>query len=158
MSNTVEMLNKLDKATMLSHRHMRKNGPKSFKRGQGALLAALNANDGATQRDLCGQMHVNCKVLKDIVKKAERNGFVVIENSDEPKTYSVELTEEGKQIAAKHESAEKKAAEALIGTFSAEEIEQLDALCEKIIVAAKENGAHGKKRNGKRHCRKAQRH
>lgn len=155
MSTAIETLVKLDKATMLSHRHMHKNGPKSFKRGQGALLAALSTNDGATQHDLCGQMHVNRKVLKDIVKKAERNGFVTIQKTDEPKTYTVTLTEEGSQLAAKHEAAEAKAAEALVGALSSDEIEQLNALCEKIIVAAKENGAHGKKRTGKRHCHKA---
>lgn len=157
MSTAVEILSKLDKATMLSHRHMHKNGPKSFKRGQGALLAALSANDGATQRNLCGLMHVNRKVLKDVVRKAERNGFVTIEESDQAKTYSVKLTEEGKKVAAKHEAAEAKAAEAIVGALSAEEVEQLDVLCDKIIVAAKENGAHGKKRNSKRHCRKGHR-
>ena len=68
--------------------------PKSYKRGQGALLNALVDNDGTTQRELVKILGLNRSELKDIVKKAERNGYVTIEDAEGERTYAVKLTDE----------------------------------------------------------------
>ena len=157
MNDSAKTLAKLKKADKLVRLAQRKNGPKSYKRGQGALLRVLLDNDGATQRELCAALGVNRKALKDIVKKAKRNGFVTIENADEKKLYSVKLTEEGRKVAEKHEAAQDKTADQILSALTAEEIAQLDAINEKLIVSLKEAGIDGKKKGRKAH-RKSKKH
>ncbi|MDO4183329.1 MAG: MarR family winged helix-turn-helix transcriptional regulator [Coriobacteriia bacterium] len=151
MTTAIKVVNKLDKANKLVSRSMHENGPRSYKRGQGALLAALSQNDGATQRDLTVALGVNRKALKDIVKKAKRNGYVTIENVDQPKTYAVKLTAEGAKVAEKREKANAKAAEAALSGLTEEETETLFALCDKLVVSCKENGISAKKLGRKPH-------
>ena len=42
---------------------------------------------------------LNRSELKDIVKKAERNGYVTIEDAEGERTYAVKLTDEGREVA-----------------------------------------------------------
>ena len=114
MNEAAKSLAQMKKANKLVRLAFRKNGPKSFKRGQGALLQALLVDDGATQRDLTKTLGMNRSNLKDIVKKAERNGYVTIESC-----------------------------------LSAEEVAQLDAITEKLILAMKDKGICGKKKGYK---------
>ena len=151
MADAIKVINKMEKAAKLVRLSQHANGPKSYKRGQGALLAALSQNDGATQKDLTVALGVNRKALKDIVKKAKRNGYVTIENADEPKTYTVKLTEEGSKVAAKREAANAKAAQDILACLTDEEAAQLEALCEKIVVSCKDAGVSAKKKGHKAH-------
>ena len=75
MTEAMKTLAQLKKASKLTRLAFHKNGPKSFKRGQGALLKFLLEDDGATQRDLVKKLGVDRRELKGIVKKAERNGY-----------------------------------------------------------------------------------
>ena len=52
MNDYSKTLRKMKKAGKLVRLAQRKNGPKSYKRGQGALLRTLIENDGATQVEL----------------------------------------------------------------------------------------------------------
>ena len=52
MTEATQTLAQLKKTSKLTRLAFHKNGPKSFRRGQGALLNALLENDGATQREL----------------------------------------------------------------------------------------------------------
>lgn len=153
MNDYTKTLVKMKKANKLVRLAQRKNGPKSYKRGQGALLRTLLDADGATQRDLCAALGMNRGALKDVVRKAKRNGYVTIEKADSAKTYSVKLTAEGRKLAEKHEIAQDKAAKAILDVLSADEIAQLDAINEKLIVSLKEAGISGKKK-GRKHHRK----
>lgn len=157
MNDSTKTLVKMKKAGKLIRLAQHKSGPKSYKRGQGALLRALLENDGATQRDLCATLGANRKMLKDIVKKAKRNGFVTIEDAGEKKLYSVKLTEEGRKVAEKHEAAQDKTAADILSALTAEEVAQLDAINEKLIVSLKEAGIDGKKKGHKAH-RKMKKH
>ena len=158
MNNHSKTLAKMKKAGKLVRLAQRKNGPKSYKRGQGALLRILLENDGVSQRELVSAMGMNRGALKDIVRKAERNGFITIETTGK-KTYSVNLTEEGKKLAETHEAAQDKTAKSILAVLSAEEIAQLDAISEKLIVACKEAGVNGKGKGHKvRRKRKCARH
>ena len=96
MTEATKTLAQLKKASKLTRLAFHKNGPKSYKRGQGALLNALLANDGTTQRELVKTMGMDRSDLKGIVKKAERNGYVTIEDCDAKHTYAVKLTDEGR--------------------------------------------------------------
>ena len=122
-----------------------------FKRGQGALLNALVDNDGTTQRELVKILGLNRSELKDIVKKAERNGYVTIEDAEGERTYAVKLTDEGREVAQKRVAANDKTADDIIGCLSEEEIAQLNAITEKLILSMKDKGINGKKKGRKAH-------
>ncbi|MDY3980872.1 MAG: MarR family transcriptional regulator, partial [Paraeggerthella sp.] len=143
MNQATMTLNQLKKASKLTRLGFHKNGPKSYKRGQGALLNALIENDGATQRDLVGVMGMSRSELKDIVKKAVRNGYATIEDADGERTYAVKLTDEGRAVAQKRVVAQDKTADEILSCLSEEEVAQLNAITEKLILSMKDKGING---------------
>lgn len=149
MNEAAKSLAQLKKANKLVRLAFHKNGPKSYKRGQGALLCALLENDGATQRELVKTLGMNRSNLKDVVKKAQRNEYVTIESVDEPRTYAVKLTDLGRELAEKRVAANDRTADEILSCLTAEEVKQLDAITEKLIVAMKEKGISGKKKGYK---------
>lgn len=88
MTEATQTLAQLKKTSKLTRLAFHKNGPKSFRRGQGALLNALLENDGATQRELVHILGFDRGELKGVVKKAERNGYVTIEDAEGVRTYA----------------------------------------------------------------------
>ncbi|MBQ6390061.1 MAG: MarR family transcriptional regulator [Eggerthellaceae bacterium] len=144
MNDALNTLVKMKKAAKLVRLAQRKNGPKSYKRGQGALLRVLLEKDGATQREFVSTLGMNRAALKDIVRKAARNGYVTIEEAGEKKLYAVKLTDEGRALAEKREAAQEATAEKILAALSDEERAQLDAISEKLIVSLKEAGIDGK--------------
>ena len=151
MNEATATLAQLKKASKLTRLAFRKNGPKSYKRGQGALMNALLANDGATQRELVKILGWDRSALKDTVKKAERNGYVTIGDHEDKHTYTVSLTDEGKKIAEKRVAANDKTAKEILECLSAEEVAQLNAITEKLILGIKDKGVNGKKKGRKAH-------
>lgn len=149
MNEAAKSLAQLKKANKLVRLAFHKNGPKSYKRGQGALLRALLENDGATQRELVKTLGINRSNLKDVVKKAQRNEYVTIESVDEPRTYAVKLTNLGRELAEKRVAANDRTADEILSCLTAEEVKQLDAITEKLIVVMKEKGISGKKKGYK---------
>lgn len=149
MNEAAKSLAQLKKANKLVRLAFHKNGPKSYKRGQGALLRALLENDGATQRELVKTLGMNRSNLKDVVKKAQRNEYITIESVDEPRTYAVKLTNLGRELAEKRVAANDCTADEILSCLNAEEVKQLDAITEKLIVAMKEKGISGKKKGYK---------
>lgn len=147
----------MKKADKLVRLAQRKNGPKSYKRGQGALLRVLLENNGATQRELVAKLGLSRAALKDVVRKAARNDYVIIEKGDEKKLYTVKLTDEGRKLAEKREAAQNKASDEILKALSGDEVAQLDALCEKLILGCKDAGINGKKK-GRKHHRKGRKH
>ena len=159
MSKQTQAIAQLKKASKLAMRAYRKNGPKSYKKGQGALLKILHQHDGKmTSRELVDALSYDRKALKDIVRKAQRNGYVTIEDSDEKKTYIVVITETGSELAEKRCETQTKTAERILSGLTEDEVDQLNALTEKIIVSCKDLGAYGKRKSSKKHrhgkCRK----
>lgn len=151
MNEATATLAQLKKASKLTRLAFRKMGPKSYKRGQGALMNALLANDGATQRELVKTLGWDRSALKDTVKKAERNGYVTIGDHEDKHTYTVSLTDEGKKIAEKRVAANDKTAEEILECLSAEEVAQLNAITEKLILGIKDKDVNGKKKGRKAH-------
>ena len=94
---------------------------------------------------------LNRSELKDIEKKAERNGYVTIEDAEGERTYAVKLTDEGREVAQKRVAANDKTADDIIGCLSEEEIAQLNAITEKLILSMKDKGINGKKKGRKAH-------
>lgn len=153
MNEASQTLAQLKKASKLTRLAFHKNGPKSYKRGQGALLNALIEHDGTTQRELVKILGFDRSELKDVVKKAERNGYVTIEDAEGERTYSVKLTGEGRKVAEKRVVANDKTADDIISCLSEEEIAQLNAITEKLILSIKGKGVNGKRKGRKSHRR-----
>ena len=101
------------------------------------------------QRELVKTLGMNRSNLKDVVKKAQRNEYVTIEKVDEPRTYAVKLTDLGRELAEKRVAANDRTADEILSCLTAEEVKQLDAITEKLIVAMKEKGISGKKKGYK---------
>ena len=154
MTEATQTLAQLKKTSKLTRLAFHKNGPKSYKRGQGALLNALLANDGTTQRELVKTMGFDRGELKGVVKKAERNGYVTIEDAEGVRTYAVKLTKDGRAVAEKRVAANDKTAEDIVECLSKEEMAQLNAITEKLILSMKDKGINGKKKGRKEagHC------
>ena len=111
----------------------------------------FSTTDGTTYIYDKGVSGVNRKMLKDIVRKAQRNELVTIEEAEGKKTYAVKLTDEGRAVAEKHEKAQDKIADSVMAALSDEERAQLDAIAEKLIAACKDAGVNGKKKGHKAH-------
>ena len=154
MTEATQTLAQLKKTSKLTRLAFHKNGPKSFRRGQGALLNALLENDGATQRELVHILGFDRGELKGVVKKAERNGYVTIEDAEGVRTYAIKLTEDGRAVAEKRVAANDKTAEDIVECLSKEEMAQLNAITEKLILSMKDKGINGKKKGRKEagHC------
>ena len=154
MTEATQTLAQLKKTSKLTRLAFHKNGPKSFRRGQGALLNALLENDGATQRELVHVLGFDRGELKGVVKKAERNGYVTIEDAEGVRTYAVKLTEDGRAVAEKRVAANDKTAEDIVECLSKEELSQLNAITEKLLLSMKDKGINGKKKGRKEagHC------
>lgn len=149
MTDSVTLLNRLKKADKLARLNMHEFGPHSYRRGVGRLLRALGETGEVTQRELVEELAWSRNYLKGVVKKAEKREFVTLADAEEPRTYRVALTETGKEVLAKREAAEQRAADKILAPLSAKERDQLDALLDKIVVAAKADGkvcAYGKGR------------
>ncbi len=151
MSTQLKTLKKLGKAADLSNRAFHAAGPKSYKKGQGALLKVVHRNGGQmSSRELVDALGYNRAKLKDIVRKAQRNGYATIEDAGKKKTYMVKLTDTGEKIAEKRCKAHDAAAKQILSTLSEEEIEQLGSIADKIVVQCKELGAKGKHKKGRK--------
>lgn len=155
MTQATQAIAQLKKASALVNRTFHKNGPKSYKDGQGALLKVLHQTEEkkAGRDELIETLSFDRRMLKNSVRKAERNGFVTVEGTDD--SYEVALTEAGAELAEKRCAAQTKVAEEILSCLTEEEVAQLNAITEKIIVSCKDAGAHGKRKGGKKqHCRK----
>lgn len=154
MTTATKSLAQLKKAAKLTNRTFHKNGPKSYKKGVGALLKVLHKADGEmTSRELIDRLGFDRKELKETARKAVKCGYATIKDSDEKRTYTVKLTDEGEKLTEKRCSAQSKVADEVLSALTPEEAAKLDELTEKLIVQCKELGAHGKHKGGKK-CRK----
>ena len=72
-----------------------------------------------------------------------------LEDAEGERTYAVKLTDEGREVAQKRVAANDKTADDIIGCLSEEEIAQLNAITEKLILSMKDKGINGKKKGRK---------
>lgn len=159
MSKEKCTLTHLEAAARKAKRAYHKNGPKSFRKGQGALLKVLHKEGGSASRDqLIARLGYSRRELKDIVRKAERNGYATLK-SEGKDGYTVKITAEGDKLAEKRCAAQSKVAKDILSNLSADEVKQLDALLVKMTGASEDGNKnrrkHSRKKHGKRHCRRA---
>lgn len=155
MTNSGKVLHQLKVAGNYSKLAFRKDGPHSFKRGQGALIkvAYKFGKDGAIGfRKLCEILDWPCDEVRDCAKKAQENGYVTFCKTKKGK-HAVRLTGKGREVLAKRLEAEDRAADEILRGFSDEELDQLLAMCGRIVDNCKGMGVDYRvirvKRNGK---------
>ena len=156
MTKSTETLAALKRAANYSKLAMHNEGPRSFKRGQGALIKVVykfGGKKGLTDKKLCHTLGWSCHETMAVAKKAADNGYVTIKRKDDGK-HRIKLTKLGKQIIEKRLAAEDRAADAVFAYLTDDEKAQLVALCSKVSQACEDMGvdyAEIKKRPH-RHC------
>lgn len=161
MADSSKLLHDLKHAANYAKLAMRDLGPRSFKRGQGALIKVVCkfSEDGTISKE-----KLECilgwrgKDVRHVAEKAKRNGYVTIE--DPEYRFLVSLTDKGQQVIQKRMKAEDRAADAILEALSDEERQQLQAITEKICKTCEELGVDYeqiKERKGGKGCRKQRR-
>lgn len=156
MAESTKVIRGLKRAANYSKLGMHELGPRSFKKGQGALLKVLYkfSDDGALcKKKLEKVLGWHGKELRRVAKKAANNGYVII--SDPQYKFEVSLTDKGKEVVEKRLAAEDRAADAILEGLSAEERDQLLSITEKIEKTCEELGIdYSVIKEHKHHCKK----
>lgn len=156
MTQSTEVLAALKRAGNYSKLAMHNEGPRSFKRGQGALIKVVGKfgdKKGISDKKLCHTLGWGCHETMAVAKKAADNGYVDITKKGDSK-HRISLTKTGKQILKKRMAAEDRAADAVCSYLTDQEKEQLVALCAKVNEACEDMGvdyAEIKKRPHRHH-------
>ncbi len=155
MTESTKTIASLKKAANYMKLTMRQEGPRSFNRGQGALLKVVHRFG---KGDCLGKDEAK-KVLgwrgcdvRTVAEKAADNGYLTI--ADPSEGFQMTLTEMGAQVVQKRLEAEDRAADAVLSGLSDAEKKKLADLCDKISKTAEEMGvdyARIQKRYGKKH-------
>lgn len=162
MTESTEVLAALKRAGNYSKLAMHNEGPRSYKRGQGALIkvvAKFGGKKGISDKKLCRTLGWSCHETMAVAKKAADNGYVDIARKSDGK-HRISLTKTGKQILKKRMAAEDRAADAVCSYLTDQEKEQLVALCAKVSEACEDMGvdyAQIKKRPHRHHGHRAHR-
>lgn len=137
---STKALDQLKKAANYSKLAMHRNGPYSYKKGQGALLKVLyKFGDGSLKRKkLAKMLRWEPEEVKRVVKKAKKNGYVTVTKAKDK--LEVSLTAEGKAIMDKRFAAEDKAADEVLAGLTADQVDTLYELTGKIIDTCKAMG------------------
>ena len=111
MSESTKAIASLKKASNYMKLAMRKNGPRSFKRGQGALIKVIyKAGEGTLSKDDAKKvLGWRGRDVRFVAKKAADNGYLTI---DKPKNgFQMTLSDLGREVIKKRLEAEDKAAD-----------------------------------------------
>lgn len=160
MAEATKAIKSLKRAANYTKLAMRDLGPRSFKKGQGALVKAVykfGENGTIGKGALKKVLGWKGRDVRKVAQKAQRNGYVTIE--DEEMEFLVSLTEKGTEVIRKRLEAEGRAADAVMAGLTDEERDTLVALADRVSKTCEELGvdyARIKKRKG-RCCRKGRR-
>ena len=140
MKNSVKVLNRLKKATNYTKLALHKDGPKSYTKGQGAMLKVLyKFGDGKLSKKKLKEIlgwH-GCETGK-VAKKAQHNGYVTIR--DPKGKFVVALTDKGQEVVQKRLAAEDRVADEILSMLTDKEVKQLYKITGKIIETCQEMG------------------
>ena len=140
MTESTNAIQSLKKAANYTKLAMRKEGPRSFKRGQGALIKVIyKFGEGTLDKDTAKKTlgWRGCDV-RAVAKKAADNGYLTI--SDPKDGFIMALTQMGTEVIQKRLEAEDKAADEIMGNLTDQEKQTLIELCGKIAEKAEEMG------------------
>lgn len=158
-SKAIQSLKRASNYTKLAFHEF---GPKSYKRGQGALLKVVykfGENGSITKKTAEKILNWRGKDLRSIAKKAEKNGYVTIDDPDFK--FNMSLTEKGKEVIAKRLDAEDRTADTILEGLTDDEVKQLIAITDKISKTCEGLGIDYsviEKKEGSKCCKKFHKH
>lgn len=141
MADSTKLIQNLKRAANYAKLGMRDLGPRSYKKGQGALIKVVYkfSEDGTVcKKKLEKVLGWRGKDVRHVAKKAERNGYVTIQ--DPEFKFLVSLTDKGQQVIEKRMKAEDRAADAILEALNDEERQQLENITAKICKTCEELG------------------
>lgn len=153
MTESTNAIASLKKAANYTKLAMRQEGPRSFKRGQGALIKVIyKFGDGQLSKDAAKKElgWRGCDV-RDVAKIASDNGYLTIEAPKDG--FIMTLTPMGTEVVKKRFEAEDRAADEVLGALTDAEKKNLIDICNKISEKAEEMGvdySRIQKKRGKR--------
>jgi DNA-binding MarR family transcriptional regulator len=138
MTESTKALMALKKAANYSKLTFHKFGPRSYKKGQGALLKVVykfGEGEPLKKKRLEKILGWRGKELRRIAYKAKKNGYVEI--SDPKYGFAVSLTDKGRKVVEKRIASDDKCADMILEALSPEEVEALVDSCNKISETCK---------------------
>ena len=133
-------------------------GPRSYKKGQGALMKVIDKfgeNGSIDKKKLERVLGWKGDEVRRVAEKAAGNGYVAID--DAGFEFSVSLTDKGAEVLKKRFAVEDHAADAVLAGLTPQEVEQLVTLTNKISATCKDDLGIDYDRIEKRSCRKHER-
>lgn len=102
--------------------------------GQPRILRTLFNRGSMTQRELADLCHVDVTTMSRTLDRLEENGFLRrCRDQNSRRSYQIELTPEGRALAAKVVECFEQADEIICRGFSDDELEQLLSLLQRVI-------------------------
>lgn len=162
MAESTKAVQSLKHAANYTKLAFREFGPKSYKKGQGALLKVIHkfGEDGSIEKKKAEKtLNWRGKDLRHVAKKAEKNGYITIE--DPEFAFRMMLTDKGQEIVEKRLAAEDRTADTIMGALTDEEVETLIALTDKISKTCEDLGIDYsviEKKEGEKHHHRGHHH
>lgn len=141
MTESSKAIESLKRAANYTKLAMHELGPRSYKKGQGALLKVIYkfGEDGSLEKDaLKDLLNWRGREVREVAKKAEGNGYVTLRD-DEGEMVAT-ITEKGIAVMEKRMAIEDAATDAVMAGLSDEELDSLVALCDRISQNCEELG------------------
>ncbi len=139
MTESSKALKSLKQAANYAKLAMHDLGPRSYKKGQGALMkvvAKFGEGGSIDKKQLERQLGWRSGEVRQVAEKAQANGYVAI--NDDGFEFTVSLTDKGSEVLQKRFAIENHAADAILEALTPEEVEQLVALTDKISATCKD--------------------
>ncbi len=133
MTESTKALQSLKKAANYSKLTMGELGPRSYKKGQGALIKVIDKfgeKGTIDKKRLERELGWRSGEVRKVAEKAEKNGYVSIDDSGFE--FTVSLTDKGSEVLQKRFAVEDNAADAVFAGLTAKEKDTLIALCDKV--------------------------
>lgn len=160
--NATAALHSLKRAANYSKLAFHEFGPRSYKRGQGALLkviAKFGENNKLNKKTAEKILDWRGNELRHIARKAEHNEYITIE--DPEYQFTMTLTPKGLDVVQKRLDVENRTADAILGGLTPEEVAKLAELTDKISKTCEGLGVDYsviKERKGSKKCCKKHHH
>ncbi len=159
MTESSKALKSLKTAANYAKLAMHDLGPRSYKKGQGALLKVIEkfGEDGSIDKKRLERLlGWRGDEVRRVAEKAEENGYVAID--DGGFEFAVSLTAKGAEVLRKRFAVENHAADAVLAGLTPDEVDQLVVLTDKISATCKDDLGIDYARIEKRSCRHGRGH
>lgn len=102
--------------------------------GQLHVLKVTGENEGISQKEIAGMLHIKPPTVAVTMKRMEKSGLIYrVENESDLRVSRVYLSDKGKEIFGKTETAVRENEKIILQGFSEEDLVQLDSFFERML-------------------------